>query len=99
MAARCVLMRKYWFSEFLKVYETKHSATDVAVSSPPGFAPQLVENLKFEKMVAYHALAIDLFSRAYEQFKRWKNNRIMLFVAGEIANIYRTSGRHEMALK
>lgn len=96
-----MLMRRHWFTEFLKVYEAKVTAAEAAGGAVPpnSFAPQLVGHLPAEKTVDHSGIVIDLLSRSYEQFKRNNNSRMMLFVAGEIAKLYRMSGRHDMALK
>lgn len=52
-----------------------------------------------EKKVDHAAQAIDVFTRAYELFKRLGKIRLSLGVASKIANAYLESGQHEMALR
>ncbi|KAI9347023.1 Foie gras liver health family 1-domain-containing protein [Obelidium mucronatum] len=55
--------------------------------------------LEAERTTDHTSLTIDLLTKSYEQFKRQKSGRMTLFLAAEIARVYESSGRHEMALK
>jgi hypothetical protein len=39
---------------------------------------------------------IELLTKAYERFKNQKSGRVALYIAGEIARLYYTTGKYEM---
>lgn len=52
-----------------------------------------------EKLVDHSNLTIELLTKSYEQFKRYRNGRMTLYLAAEIAGTYYETGKFEMALK
>jgi tetratricopeptide (TPR) repeat protein len=56
----------------------------------------LVQN---EKLVDHSSLTIELLTKSYEQFKRYRNGRMTLYLAAEIAGTYYETGKFEMAIK
>lgn len=52
-----------------------------------------------ERQVDHSALTIDLLTKSYEQFKKYRNTRMTLYLAAEIAGTYYETGKYEMALK
>lgn len=52
-----------------------------------------------ELQVDHLTLTLELLTKAYEQFKISKSKRINVFIASEIAMIYETSGKFDIALK
>ncbi|KAF9948811.1 hypothetical protein BGZ65_007801 [Modicella reniformis] len=61
---------------------------------PPSF-----QTMNAERAVDHLSLTIELLTKSYEQFKRYKAGRMTLFLASEIAGTYYTAGKFEMALK
>ncbi|ORX86390.1 hypothetical protein K493DRAFT_411332 [Basidiobolus meristosporus CBS 931.73] len=57
------------------------------------------DSLATEKKFDHTTLIIELLTKSYEQFKKYKNARIALFLASEIAKSYFEGGKFEMALK
>jgi hypothetical protein len=55
--------------------------------------------LAAERAIDHGTLIIELLTKSYEQFKKYKSGRMTLFLASEIARVYQFSGKHEMALK
>jgi hypothetical protein len=55
--------------------------------------------LQKEKLVDHSNLTIELLTKSYEQFKRYRNGRMTLYLAAEIAGTYYETGKFEMALK
>ncbi|KAJ3205854.1 hypothetical protein HDU67_008582, partial [Dinochytrium kinnereticum] len=56
------------------------------------------QSLAEQKKIDHGAVIIDLLTKSYEQFKSYRAGRMTLYLASEIARIYETSGKHEMAL-
>ncbi|KAG2200136.1 hypothetical protein INT47_012417 [Mucor saturninus] len=52
-----------------------------------------------EKSVDHSSLTIELLTKSYEQFKRYRNGRMTLYLAAEIAGTYYETGKFEMAIK
>ncbi|KAI8364823.1 Gryzun, putative trafficking through golgi-domain-containing protein [Choanephora cucurbitarum] len=52
-----------------------------------------------EKSVDHSSLTIELLTKSYEQFKRYRNSRMTLYLAAEIAGTYYETGKFEMAVK
>lgn len=52
-----------------------------------------------EKLVDHSSLTIELLTKSYEQFKRYRNGRMTLYLAAEIAGTYYETGKFEMAIK
>lgn len=55
--------------------------------------------LQSEKQVDHSSLTIELLTKSYEQFKRYRNGRMTLYLAAEIAGTYYETGKFEMAIK
>ncbi|KAI8355688.1 Gryzun, putative trafficking through golgi-domain-containing protein [Blakeslea trispora] len=55
--------------------------------------------LQAEKSVDHSSLTIELLTKSYEQFKRYRNSRMTLYLAAEIAGTYYETGKFEMAVK
>lgn len=55
--------------------------------------------LQNEKLVDHSSLTIELLTKSYEQFKRYRNGRMTLYLAAEIAGTYYETGKFEMAIK
>lgn len=60
---------------------------------------EMNELLANEKLVDHSSLTIELLTKSYEQFKRYRNGRMTLYLAAEIAGTYYETGKFEMALK
>ncbi|KAJ3029995.1 UNVERIFIED_CONTAM: hypothetical protein HDU68_010458 [Siphonaria sp. JEL0065] len=58
-----------------------------------------LKSLQTERTIDHTSKIIDLLTKSYEQFKRHKSGRMTLFLASEIARIYESGGRFDMALK
>ncbi|CAO3693960.1 unnamed protein product [Rhizopus stolonifer] len=52
-----------------------------------------------EKEVDHSGLTIELLTKSYEQFKRYRNSRMTLYLAAEIAGMYYETGKYDMAIK
>lgn len=52
-----------------------------------------------EKSIDHSSLTIELLTKSYEQFKRYRNGRMTLYLAAEIAGTYYETGKFEMAIK
>jgi hypothetical protein len=52
-----------------------------------------------ERTVDHLTLAIDLYTKAYERFKKHKASRMTLYIAGEIADAYMLLEKYDLALK
>ncbi|KAI9274175.1 Gryzun, putative trafficking through golgi-domain-containing protein [Sporodiniella umbellata] len=52
-----------------------------------------------EKVVDHAGLTIELLTKSYEQFKRYRNSRMTLYLAAEIAGMYYETGKYDMAIK
>ncbi|ORY05966.1 hypothetical protein K493DRAFT_203903 [Basidiobolus meristosporus CBS 931.73] len=57
------------------------------------------DSINTEKKFDHTAIIIELLTKSYEQFKKYKNARMTLFLASEIAKSYYEGGKFEMALK
>ncbi|EPB84242.1 hypothetical protein HMPREF1544_09034 [Mucor circinelloides 1006PhL] len=55
--------------------------------------------LQNEKLVDHSSLTIELLTKSYEQFKKYRNGRMTLYLAAEIAGTYYETGKFEMAIK
>ncbi|TBU21299.1 Gryzun, putative trafficking through golgi-domain-containing protein [Dichomitus squalens] len=91
MAARCTERRR---ERFLSALE---SDGELQQSNAPGFVN--------EKKVDHLTIALELYTRAYELFKKWSpqqgNNpgRLTLWIAYRIAQTYHDSGKFDMAVR
>ncbi|KAF9980703.1 hypothetical protein BGZ75_008056 [Mortierella antarctica] len=69
-----------------------------------GFFYHLAANCSVQRRLRFEmadeaTLTIELLTKSYEQFKKYKAGRMTLFLASEIAGTYYTAGKFEMALK
>ncbi|KAF9965557.1 hypothetical protein BGZ70_004606 [Mortierella alpina] len=69
-----------------------------------GFFYHLAANCSVQRRLRFEmadeaTLTIELLTKSYEQFKRYKAGRMTLFLASEIAGTYYSAGKFEMALK
>ncbi|KAI0827923.1 Gryzun, putative trafficking through golgi-domain-containing protein [Trametes gibbosa] len=91
MAARCTERRR---ERFLSAAE---SEGDSQQSNSPGFVN--------EKKVDHLAIVLELYTRAYELFKKWSPQgvqnlgRLTLWIAYRIAQTYYESGKFDMAVR
>jgi tetratricopeptide (TPR) repeat protein len=83
LAAMCCAERRRRFLEL-----ERNNSTDINST--------LVQN---EKLVDHSSLTIELLTKSYEQFKRYRNGRMTLYLAAEIAGTYYETGKFEMAIK
>ncbi|KAI8610738.1 Gryzun, putative trafficking through golgi-domain-containing protein [Chytriomyces sp. MP71] len=60
---------------------------------------QELQSLSAERTIDHATLTIELLTKSYEQFKRHKSGRMTLFLAAEIARVYESSGKCDMALR
>ncbi|KAI9362023.1 Gryzun, putative trafficking through golgi-domain-containing protein [Zopfochytrium polystomum] len=68
-------------------------------STTPLHQQHLKSSLSAERQIDHGTMIIELLTKAYEQFKAHKSGRMTLFLASDIARMYETSGKQEMALK
>ena len=57
------------------------------------------EMIETEKNASHTTIIIDLLTRSYENFKKYKSSRMTLFIASEIARVYQQSQQFDTALK
>ncbi|KAG8758578.1 hypothetical protein FRC14_007889 [Serendipita sp. 396] len=88
-AARCTEERLRRF----KTIEEAEAAHPSPLSQSPAF--------NNEKKVDHWELILELYSKAYEHFKRFAagHTRLTFFVAVHIATTYHSSGKHDLAIK
>ncbi|KAG8862565.1 hypothetical protein FRB96_001122 [Tulasnella sp. 330] len=91
MAAKCTQER---LDRFLAVVE-KEEKQPGTMSKSPGFAN--------EKKVEHYVIIIDLYTKSYELFKRYRTgqtqSRQTFFIAFCIAETYHASGQYEAAIR
>ncbi|KAF9585264.1 hypothetical protein BGW38_003138 [Lunasporangiospora selenospora] len=61
--------------------------------------PPSLQSMNAERAVDHLTLTIELLTKSYEQFKRYKAGRMTLYLASEIAGAYYSAGKFDMALK
>ncbi|KAG8829043.1 hypothetical protein FRC17_007182 [Serendipita sp. 399] len=88
-AARCT-------EERLRRFKAIEEA-EIVHPSPASQSPALNN----EKKVDHWELILELYSKAYEHFKRFaaSHSRLTFFVAIHIAKTYHSSGKHDLAIK
>lgn len=76
-----------------KIIEDAETIQPSAISGSPAF--------NNEKKVDHWDIILELYSKAYEQFKRFSagHSRLTFFVAVQIATSYHASGKHDLAVK
>jgi tetratricopeptide (TPR) repeat protein len=94
LAAMCCAERRRRYLEMSKLEASKEKT---ASSTTP--TTMLSSLLKSEQQVDHSSLTIELLTKSYEQFKRYHNGRMTLYLAAEIAGTYYETGKFEMALK
>ena len=57
------------------------------------------QSVQAEKSVNHHAVTLELFTKAYEYFKKSKGQRTTLYLALEIAKLHESMGSHELAIQ
>ncbi|KAI8970457.1 Gryzun, putative trafficking through golgi-domain-containing protein [Mycotypha africana] len=92
LAAMCCAERRRKFLEIEKLnsagllFSNDNMKVDAAI-------------LQKERTVDHSTLTVELLTKSCEQFKRYRNGRMTLYLAAEIAGTYYETGRYEMALK
>ncbi|KAG2016097.1 glutathione transferase omega-1 [Coprinopsis cinerea AmutBmut pab1-1] len=93
MAAKATDMRR---ERFLAAVEAENNNQPITIS--PGFAN--------EKKVDHLSLVLELYTKAYEMFKRYNPpsqgqspGRLTMLIAYRIAEIYALSGKYDMAIR
>jgi hypothetical protein len=67
---------------------------------PTSLSADVVQALVNAESPLDHSVAvIDLYTKAYEQFKKYKSGRMTLFLANEIGNTYLYFGKFDMAIR
>ncbi|KAI9492284.1 Gryzun, putative trafficking through golgi-domain-containing protein [Zychaea mexicana] len=90
LAAMCCAERRRRFLE-------ADSATGGDSNEPQATAWETL--LANERQIDHSGLTIELLTKSYEQFKKYRNGRMTLYLAAEIAGTYYEAGKFEMALK
>jgi hypothetical protein len=99
-AAMSVMRRRASFLEAEKEYmKAKMAPDDQKKLYASILDPKFVEALDIERGVDHSVMAIELLTKSYEQFKRFRNVRMTLYLASEIANEYFEGGKYDMAIK
>ncbi|CAG8498132.1 7467_t:CDS:10 [Ambispora gerdemannii] len=88
-AATCTSERKKRFQSINKLIRESKDTSKL----PPA------QILEAEGNIDHSTLTIELLTKSYEQFKKYKSGRMTLHLASEIASTYFESGKYEMALK
>ncbi|CAG8562050.1 3931_t:CDS:10 [Ambispora leptoticha] len=88
-AAACTSERKKRFQSINKLIRESKDTSKL----PPA------QMLEAEGNIDHAVITIELLTKSYEQFKRYKSGRMTLYLASEIASTYFESGKYEMALK
>ncbi|RKP05858.1 Gryzun, putative trafficking through golgi-domain-containing protein, partial [Thamnocephalis sphaerospora] len=99
-AAMCVARRR---RSFMRA-EKDHTAAMMAPADQVArfvsvLDPAFAEALDVERGVDHSAMAIELLTKSYEQFKRFRNVRMTLYLASEIATEYFEAAKYDMAIK
>ncbi|KAI1316382.1 hypothetical protein EDD11_010024 [Mortierella claussenii] len=95
-AANCSVQRRLRF----EIVEEAYPDSNVTpVASPNKPYPPTLQSMNAERAIDHLDLTIELLTKSYEQFKRYKTGRMTLFLESEIAGTYYTAGKFAMALK
>ncbi|GAB5589072.1 hypothetical protein Unana1_03972 [Umbelopsis nana] len=92
LAAMCSAERRRRYIEIAKWKDSESKADDPTYLGAMGLLAE-------EEQVDHSALTIELLTKGYEQFKKYRNTRMTLYLAAEIAGTYYEAGKFEMALK
>ncbi|KAG0246951.1 hypothetical protein BGX31_003438 [Mortierella sp. GBA43] len=95
-AANCTVQRRLRFELAEQAYPDSSVAPAPSTSRP---YPPSLQSMNAERNIDHHTHTIELLTKSYEQFKRYKSGRMTLFLASEIAGTYYAAGKFEMALK
>ncbi|KAF9097975.1 hypothetical protein BGX29_007838 [Mortierella sp. GBA35] len=95
-SANCSVQRRLRFEMAEEAYPDS-SVAPVPTTSRP--YPPTLQSMNAERAIDHLGLTIELLTKSYEQFKRYKAGRMTLFLASEIAGTYYAAGKFEMALK
>ncbi|KAI8082919.1 Foie gras liver health family 1-domain-containing protein [Halteromyces radiatus] len=90
LAAMCCAERRRRFLEMNRLEASKMGQQE------PTMLSSLLDK---ERRMDHSSLTIELLTKSYEQFKRYHNGRMTLYLAAEIAGTYYETGKFEMALK
>ncbi|KAI9306763.1 Foie gras liver health family 1-domain-containing protein [Cunninghamella echinulata] len=96
LSAMCCAERRRRYLEMNKMDNSKDTTT---TTSDQQHQISLRNLLATESQVDHSGFTIELLTKSYEQFKRYHNGRMTLYLAAEIAGTYYESGKFEMALK
>lgn len=96
LSAMCCAERRRRYLEMSKMDTSKDTTT---TTSDQQHQLSLRNLLATESQVDHSGFTIELLTKSYEQFKRYHNGRMTLYLAAEIAGTYYESGKFEMALK
>jgi trafficking protein particle complex subunit 11 len=90
-------LRTYWkLNEFIfPILVTRKLSKELP--NAPNLPPQSI--LATERTVEHANLTIELLTKSYEQFKKYKSSRMTLYLASEIAGTYYDVDKYEMALR
>ena len=91
LAAMCCAERRRRFLEA----DNAAAQTD-STEEPTTVWETLLAN---ERQIDHSALTIELLTKSYEQFKKYRNGRMTLYLAAEIAGTSYETSKFEMALK
>ncbi|CAO3595427.1 unnamed protein product [Absidia cylindrospora] len=97
LAAMCSAERRRRYLEMSKLEASKGTSTPTVGQQES--ATMLSTILNNERQVDHSTATIELLTKSYEQFKRYHNGRMTLYLAAEIAGTYYETGKFEMALK
>lgn len=92
LAAMCSAERRRRYIEIAKWKDSESKTEDPTYLSA-------MTTLAEEEKIDHSALTIELLTKGYEQFKKYRNTRMTLYLAAEIAGTYYEAGKFEMALK
>ncbi|KAF9106580.1 hypothetical protein BGX27_009108 [Mortierella sp. AM989] len=95
-AANCSVQRRLRFEIAEEAFPDINAAPVPSATKPYPPSPQ---SMNAERAIDHLALTIELLTKSYEQFKRYKAGRMTLFLASEIAGTYYNAGKFDMALK
>ncbi|KAF8971298.1 hypothetical protein BGZ46_010312 [Entomortierella lignicola] len=95
-AADCSVQRRLRFEIAEEAFPNGSVASAPSANKPYPPSPQ---SMNAERAIDHLEQTIELLTKSYEQFKRYKSGRMTLFLASEIAGAYYNAGKFDMALK
>ncbi|KAI9256530.1 Gryzun, putative trafficking through golgi-domain-containing protein [Phascolomyces articulosus] len=96
LAAMCCAERRRRFLEADNAANVEAGNEGTLQEPPTTVWETLLAN---ERQIDHSALTIELLTKSYEQFKKYRNGRMTLYLAAEIAGTYYETSKFEMALK